>query len=124
MEPTPAWKRWQEVPQVSGVRQMQRPGHNPMAHPIDAIVLDVHALDRGQGRGAAARGHETDRPVSRVCPDRRRRSSYERSSRGDDHMEAITLKGICAELKIAPRVGRSVSPRSTQTSQTRTNRVS
>jgi hypothetical protein len=49
---------------------------------------------------------ETVCPLSRISPDRCRRSSYKRSSMGDDHTEPMTLKGICGELKIDPRVAR------------------
>jgi len=36
MESAPNWKWWQEVPQVSGVRQCSAQGHNPRGQPIDA----------------------------------------------------------------------------------------
>ena len=57
-------------------------------------------------RSARRKADETDRPASRVSPDAARALVLTTIVHRKRHRNATTLKGICAELKIAPRVAR------------------
>jgi hypothetical protein len=78
----------------------------PISPPRSRARAGVSAAPSLEELTMRACSDETVRPLSRISPDGPVTASYARSSTGDDHMEATTLKSICADLKIDPRVAR------------------